>query len=134
MEFDALKAAGAAHVLHDRSVLASDVFNTMICRACGTMGEIHVPSLGGIVKGDGFTCRACGAQNNAVELQTTYCYGGLLKNELAAMGIGVKHELGAAQRELGTAQRELGDATADGKRVARRAAGATLASMLMDED
>lgn len=112
MEFDALKAAGAAHVLHDRSVLASDVFNTMICRACGTMGEIHAPSLGGIVKGEGFTCRACGAANDAVELQTTYCYSGLLVKELAAMRIGIKHEIGDAnpkpRRAAGARLEDLG--------------------------
>ena len=94
MEFDAMKANGAAHALYDRSVLASDLFSTMICKACGTMGEIQTPTLGGLVEGEGYMCRACKTQNQSVSLDTTYCYSGLLVKELAAMGIGVTHHIG----------------------------------------
>ena len=80
-------------VLHDRSVLASDVFDALICKSCGTMGDTSTPSLGSLMQGDGYECRACGAKNDAVELQTTYCYSGLLVKELAAMGIAVEHKL-----------------------------------------
>ena len=93
MEFDALKASGAAHVLHDRSVLASDVFNTMICKKCGIMGEILCPTLGGLLEGDGYTCRVCQATNSGLEIQTTYCYSGLLVKELASMGIAIQHKI-----------------------------------------
>lgn len=93
MEFDSLKASGASHSLHDRSVLASDVFNTMICTQCGIMGEVSVPSLAGLVRGDTFVCRACAAKNSAVSLDTTWCYSGLLVKEMAAMNIGVEHHV-----------------------------------------
>ena len=99
MEFDAMKANGASHALYDRSVTASDIFHTMVCKACGTMGEISTPTLAGLVSGEGHTCRACGESNKAAELDTTYCYAGLLLKELAAMNIGVCHEIEGAKRQ-----------------------------------
>ena len=97
MEFDAMKANGAAHALYDRSVIASDLFKTMICKACGTMGEISTPTLGGLVDGEGYLCRACKVKNQSVSMDTTYCYSGLLVKELAAMGIGVTHHIGGTE-------------------------------------
>lgn len=79
-------------VLHDRLVLASDVYNTQICKTCGSLGEIQAPSLGGMLQGVGFTCRACAAQNSGLEFTTTYCLM-LLTKELGAMNIGIKHEV-----------------------------------------
>ena len=90
MEFDSLKASGASHSLHDRSVLASDVYKTTVCKQCGVMGECVYPSLGGILEGDKITCRGCGNEQ-IVSMETTYCYSGLLVKELAAMNIGVEH-------------------------------------------
>ena len=93
MEFDAQKANGAAYALYDRSVTASDKFRTMICKACGTMGEISTPTLAGVAQGEGYACRACGETNKASEIDTTYCYAGLLVKELAAMNIRVQHHV-----------------------------------------
>ncbi len=92
MEFDALKGHGAAYILHDRSVIASDQFKSMVCNKCGIMGEIIRPTLANFVEGNGFLCRACGQTNDATEISTTYCYQ-LFQKELAAMNIKVKHHV-----------------------------------------
>lgn len=81
-----------SQVLHDRLVLASDLYQTQVCKTCGTLGEIDAPSLGGLLDGIGFRCRACKTENSGLELQTTYCYGLFLK-ELGAMNIVVRHEV-----------------------------------------
>jgi len=94
MEFDSLKASGASSVLYDRSVLASDVFNAQICTKCGIMGEISTPSLAGLVREEGYFCRACESENTAVSMDTTWCYSGLLVKELQAMNIGIEHHIG----------------------------------------
>jgi DNA-directed RNA polymerase beta subunit len=107
MEFDSLKASGASQSLHDRSVLASDVFNTMICTQCGLMGEVAIPSLAGLVKGDGYLCRACKAANKAISIDTTWCYSGLLIKELAAMNIGVEHHVGGVGKGAKALKEEL---------------------------
>ena len=57
------------------------------------LGEIDAPTLGGLLEGEGFQCRACKAENSGVELQTTYCYGALFLKELGAMNIGVNHAI-----------------------------------------
>jgi DNA-directed RNA polymerase beta subunit len=98
MEFDSLKASGASKGLYDRSVLASDVFNTLLCKSCGIMGETVVPTLAGLVREEGFVCRACGAHNTAASMDTTYCYSGLLVKELAALSIGVEHFVGGESK------------------------------------
>lgn len=95
MEFDSFKAAGVSMALYDRSVLASDHFKTMICKSCGTMGEVSTPSLAGLVRGSAYVCRACEAENKAVEVDTVWCYSGLFLKELAAMNIGVTHHVHA---------------------------------------
>jgi DNA-directed RNA polymerase beta subunit len=99
MEFDAQKANGAAYALYDRSVTASDKFRTMICQACGTMGEVITPTLGALSKGSGYTCRACSGSAVA-EIDTTYCYSSLLVKELAAMNIRVQHHIPTGRLEM----------------------------------
>ena len=85
----------SSQVLHDRLVLASDVYNTQICKSCGSLGEVQAPSLGGMLEGVGFKCRACTAENSGLEFTTTYCLM-LLTKELGAMNIGIKHEVQAS--------------------------------------
>ena len=74
------------------------------------IGEIDAPSLGGLLEGEGFRCRACASKNSGLELQTTYCYGALFLKELGAMNISVKHEVSRDEEQEGKRMMALEDA------------------------
>ena len=64
------------------------------------MGEISTPSLAGLVREEGYFCRACQSENTAVSMETTWCYSGLLVKELQAMNIGIEHRIGKKVEEM----------------------------------
>lgn len=105
MEKDAFLAHGAAFSLDDRSRIASDAHNALVCYKCGQICDLKEESLQGKKvaasscqsektneKGKGGDeCNLCGATDSMVLLPSTYCYSRLLIPEIATCGIKVKH-------------------------------------------
>jgi DNA-directed RNA polymerase beta subunit len=99
MEKDAFLAHGAAFSLDDRSRIASDAHNALVCSKCGQICDLKEESLISKAQGDKKSvkvksedeCLLCGAANSMVLLPSTYCYSRLLIPEIATCGIKVKH-------------------------------------------
>jgi DNA-directed RNA polymerase II subunit RPB2 len=100
MEKDAFLAHGAAFSLDDRSRIASDAHNALVCHKCGHVGDSKEETLRRPDKSAGSMeedCRLCGSYGTMVELPTTYCYSRLLLPELATCGIKVVHKFSGIQ-------------------------------------
>jgi DNA-directed RNA polymerase II subunit RPB2 len=92
MERDCLVSHGVSNIIQERYLYASDAYPAPFCKDCGVLAEhAHNPAFGETVRGKQARCRLCG-KNNVREIQVTYSYK-LLIQELAAMGISVKHEI-----------------------------------------
>lgn len=92
MERDALVSHGVSHILQERYLFASDAYPTPFCKKCGIVAEpAHSDKFGATITGKQARCRVCGC-NDVQPITVPYAYK-LLTQELAAMGIHVKHEI-----------------------------------------
>jgi DNA-directed RNA polymerase beta subunit len=105
MEKDAFLAHGAAFSLDDRSRIASDAHNALVCMSCGhindskeqTLRQLSMNANSESINSD--PCRLCDKKNTFVVLESTYCYTLLLK-ELATCGVKVVHKFSGSTEAL----------------------------------
>lgn len=91
MERDCLVSHGVSNILQERYLFASDAYAAPFCVDCGVLAQhAHNPTFGETVRGKTARCRLCG-KTNVRDITVPYSYK-LLVQELAAMGINVKHE------------------------------------------
>jgi DNA-directed RNA polymerase beta subunit len=139
MEKDAFLAHGAAFSLDDRSRIASDAHNALVCTKCGHIGDSKEETLRQMASSSaGITssepCRMCDSNDSMVLLPSTYCYTRLLVPEIATCGIKVVHKFSGVDDAV---QEEQDEQDEDGEfeqleqessRLASR-----LESMMVDE-
>jgi DNA-directed RNA polymerase III subunit RPC2 len=91
MERDCFVTYGASKVILERMLYASDAYQMPMCTKCGQIAESkHNPEFGATVRGAKPYCRLC-RSHDVDNLTVPYPYK-LLLQELAAIGISVKHE------------------------------------------
>lgn len=91
MERDCFVTYGASKVIMERMLYASDAFEMPLCVKCGQIAENkHNPEFGSTVKGLKPYCRLC-RSHEVDNVIVPYPYK-LLLQELAAIGVHVKHE------------------------------------------
>ena len=91
METGILMQHGASITLAERCA-ASDSTVVPICTRCGLLAEKHDPALAALegLQSEGY-CRACNSSEHILMTPVSFGYSGLLANELAMLGIRVKH-------------------------------------------
>ena len=160
MEYDALRAHGAAFLMDDR-LAASGRYSIPVCRRCGRIAEEREPTLAALTRaaldaqraaaaedaGDGAAaataaaqldnptvlCRLCGDGSAVVYIQSTYVYGRLLQAQLSMMGIGIRHVL-QSDAEVAAEQRAARSRVLEAASVGATAAAAAAAEAGDDDD
>jgi len=121
MEKDAFLAHGAAFSLDDRSRIASDAHNALVCTKCGHIGDSKEETLqqraSACASAD--PCRMCGCADSMVLLPSTYCYTRLLVPEIATCGIKVVHKF-TGELAPSSAMEEEHDAEEETSRLASK--------------
>jgi len=92
MERDACVSFGASALLRERLMLASDGYQTVYCRNCGTMA-VSKPNM------TYEPCAMCGRDNDFGTVTIPYAYK-LLVNLLAAMGINLRPKLETSEQHI----------------------------------
>lgn len=94
MERDALISHGASAFLRERLCLASDVYDTVMCRTCGTIAVANANK-------NNYDCPKCGDNAKFGACQIPYAYK-LLMHLLAGAGFNMTHTLAEKKPKLGT--------------------------------
>jgi DNA-directed RNA polymerase beta subunit len=118
MEKDAFLAHGAAFSLDDRSRIASDAHNALVCTKCGHIGDSKEETLRQMTaanagKAVAEPCRLCDGENTMVLLPSTYCYTRLLVPEIATCGIKVVHKFTGCEESLTSNHMETDEMSLD---------------------
>lgn len=114
MERDACVSFGASAFLRERLMLASDGYQTVYCRKCGTLA-VNNPNTKTYR-----TCALCKETNSFGTVTIPYAYK-LLVNLLAAIGINLRPEFQTSEEYLNNILRHVG-ATSTGEVIDARAA------------